>query len=220
MLEHHIQKDILKKLVRHEAARFADLKPPTIEGNIFTYHLQQLIKQKYVEKGEDGKYHLTSSGKAVGINSDLSAQEMLEQAHSILLIVVRDGDRWLLRKRLAQPAYGLVGFVHGEPTLRETVCETAERILTLRTGLLGSCAPVGTGYIRIFKNKQMESFTHFTMLEAKNISGEVTQVHRTGENIWYNAPDFSDAAMLPSMADLVKKLDEPGFFFAELEYHI
>lgn len=220
MLEHHIQKDILARLVKSEAARYSELKPKTIDGNIFTYHLQQLIKNKYVEKCEDGAYKLTSAGKAVGINSDLSHKELLEQAHPILLIVVRQGDRWLLRKRLAQPAYGMVGFVHAEPLLTENISETAARVLTQRTGLTAVCVPKGSGYIRILRDGEMESFTQFTLLEARDIKGAMTQTKPTGENIWFENPNFTDASMLPSMHDLVQKIEEPGFFFAELEYDI
>lgn len=220
MLEHHIQKDILQKLVKSETARYTDLKPKTIDGNIFTYHLQQLIKHKYVEKCEDGAYKLTSSGKALGINSDLNHKELLEQAHAILLIAIRQNGNWLLRKRLAQPAYGMIGFVHAEPLLTEKISDTASRILTERTGLTATCTPKGSGYIRILRDGELESFTQFTLLEASDISGDMVQTKPTGENIWLEHPDFSASSMLPSMHDLVTRLDEPGFFFAELEYHI
>jgi ribosomal protein S19E (S16A) len=79
MLDHHLQKQILKDLVIRDGARFAELKPAHVDGNIFTYHLQQLVKMHYVEKTDEGRYQLTASGKRLGISSDLSAQQMLER---------------------------------------------------------------------------------------------------------------------------------------------
>src|SRR3954470_18798682 len=100
MLEHHLQKEILHALVLCDSARFAELKPHGVDGNIFTYHLQQLIKQKYVSKTAEGSYQLTSAGKRLGVTSELNAQERLEEAHPVIFLVVREGNRWLLRRRL------------------------------------------------------------------------------------------------------------------------
>jgi hypothetical protein len=221
MLEHHLQKEILSSLVIRDSARFAELKPKEIDGNIFTYHLHQLIKQKYVVKTEDGRYQLTSTGKRLGITSQLNAQELLEEAHPVLFLVVRDGNRWLVRRRLAHPTYGMFGFVHGEPLLRQDVCRTAAEVLRDRTGLEATFKPRGSGYIRIFKDTEQESFTQFTLLEAHDISGELIPKMRNGENVWVEDPDFTAPEMLPSMADLAAKLAEPGeFFFADLKYDL
>lgn len=219
MLEHHLQKQILAQLVICESARFAELKPANVDGNIFTYHLRQLIKQKYVEKCDDGSYCLTSSGKALGINSQLSPQAFLEQAHSILLLVVRDGSKWLIRKRLAQPEYGKLGFIHGEPVLGELIATTASRVFKTKAGLEATFSPRGSGYIRIFKDNLMESFTHFTLLEAGAVSGSLIAKSGNGENTWVTEPDFAAPDMIPSMADIVNALEQNhGHIFLELSY--
>jgi DNA-binding HxlR family transcriptional regulator len=56
MIDHHIQKQIIADLVECETARFADLKPANLDSNMFTYHLQSLIKQKLITKNDAGKY--------------------------------------------------------------------------------------------------------------------------------------------------------------------
>ena len=220
MLEHHIQKDILLKLIKSPSARYSELKPKTVDGNIFTYHLHQLIKNKYIEKCEDGTYQLTANGKAIGINSELSHKELLEQAHAILLIAVRKDNAWLMRKRLAHPAYGMTGFVHTEPVLGEKIADTASRVLLERTGITATCTPKGSGYIRMLRDGELESFTQFTLLTAAEPTGTLIQTKPTGENVWVEDPDFSDISMVPSMQDLIQRLESPEFFFAELEYHI
>jgi hypothetical protein len=115
----------------------------------------------------------------------------------------------------------MYGFVHGEPLLRENVCDTATIALRERTGLQAQFTPRGAGYIRIFKAEEQESFTQFTLLVAHDITGELIAKLHNGENSWVEQPDFSAPDMLPSMVDLVTKLDESSeFFFAELTYEL
>lgn len=221
MLEHHLQKDILVKLVVCESARFAELKPKNIDGNLFTYHLQQLIRQKYVKKCDDGSYCLTPQGKALGINSQLSPKEYLEQAHDILLLAVKKDNAWLLRRRLAQPMFGRYGFVHGEPIATETITETATKILAQKTGLTAIFTPRGSGYVRIFLGDDLESFTSFTLLEATDVKGTLKPKVGNGENSWLEGPELTGDDMVPSMASLVAAIEkDDSFFFSELTYHL
>ena len=47
---HHIQKYIIDVLMFHEMARFRDLRPPKVDTNLFTYHLNALVKSGMIEK--------------------------------------------------------------------------------------------------------------------------------------------------------------------------
>ena len=221
MLDHHIQKKILFKLVTSPTSRFAELKPDNLDSNIFTYHLRQLISQKYVIKDTDGNYGLTSLGKAVGINIQLTDKEMLEQAHSVFFIVARNAKgEWLLRKRLAHPMFGKIGFVHGEPVASESLSKSANQALQKRTGLTAEFKSIGGGFIRIFKNEELESFTNFTVLEAINLKGKLLKVNGNGENTWVKNPDFKSLDMIPSMNDLAKAINTEKIFFADLLYKL
>lgn len=221
MIEHHLQKDILNHLVTVPSARFAELKPKDVEGNIFTYHLHELIKHKYVAKLEDGSYCLTSLGKAAGINNKLSGDALLQQAHSILLLMVRDErGRWLLRKRLVHPMHGKIGFIHAEPVVDESVAATGARVLALKSGLIAEFTVAGSGYIRITQNEDVESFTHFTLLGATGAEGELITADATGENAWHSNPDFSDGSFIPSMEDIATHAASGELFFTEFEYHL
>jgi hypothetical protein len=219
MPEHHIQHKIIAALVESQGARFAELRPAGIETNSFTYHLQQLMKDNVVEKSDDGLYRLTPKGKLVGIHASESARDHPLNAHSIILIVVRDGARWLLRKRLVQPLYGKTGFIHGEPLAGQSVTETAQDILIRRTGLRAANIEVrGSGFIVAAAAGEVESYSHFVLVEASEISGELIPADAHGENRWIDAPDFSDTEMIGSMPELTALLDgNPGqLFFTEI----
>lgn len=219
MVDHHIQKKIIADLVECETARFADLKPAHIDSNVFTYHLRSLMEQKLITKNEDGLYELTSQGKLYGINSSLRKHDLLSQAHSIILLSVRDeNDRWLLRRRLVQPLYGKVGFIHGEPLAGETVVETAARVLQTRTELQGEFVVKGSGYVCLRHNGDLVAYSHFTLLEANKVQGALRASDPHGENVWMTQPDFSGEDMIPSMQDIVNYVLKPGLFFVDLSY--
>jgi len=221
MLEHHIQKDILKQLVHAPEARFADLKPDSVEGNVFTYHLQQLIKAGLVEKTDDGRYHLTAAGKQEGIASELTKSEARRQAHAIFLVHVRDTEgRWLLRKRMVHPSYGKVGFIHGEPKAGEPVIETASKRLQQKAGLHAELRIAGSGYITINHGDELESYVAFTLLTGIVSARELIESDSTGENFWATDPDFSSDEFVPSMHDLVAQPASEQPFFAELTYNL
>lgn len=221
MLNHHLQKQILNKLITAPTARYAELKPADIESNVFTYHLHQLIRDGLVEKCQDGSYCLTSSGKAAGITSKLSSSQLEQQAHAILLLLAIDDTKgWLLRKRIVHPLYGRTGFIHGEPRHDEPVTETAVRRFKQKTGLSASFTVSGSGYIRIYKQEELESFTQFTLLKAESITGTLLDKDTTGVNEWHKNPDLSDDSYIPSMKDLVALHGKDELFFADLTYHI
>jgi ADP-ribose pyrophosphatase YjhB (NUDIX family) len=150
----------------------------------------------------------------------LSRKELLEQAHSILLMCLRTDEGWLLRKRLAQPMFGRIGFVHGEPIAEEPAIDTAKRCFEERTSLRADFKPIGTGYVCLFQGDDLDSFTHFTLLYADKYEGELLAQMRNGENSWMPTPDFEDPAMIPSMPDLIKLIEArgEGLFYADLRY--
>lgn len=222
MLVHHLQKQILHSLVRSKTARFAELRPKNIDSNLATYHLQQLIKQNLVRKRHDGSYELTSNGKIVGTTVTLTKKDQLLQAHSVVLLAIRDKNgAWLLRERLVQPMYGWSGFIHGEPVATDSSIPTsAKRILHEKTGLTAKFQPIGSGYIRLYNNAALLSYIHFTILGTKITHTDALQDTQSGRNFWYGG-NFRGNNMLPSMPDLVALITtESKHFFFDSTYKI
>lgn len=221
MLDHHLQKKILAQLVEAKTARYADLKPKDIEGNVFTYHLQMLTKQQLIHKNEEGHYELTSKGKLMGINATAASRELLSQAHAILLLCVRDKQgRWLLRRRLVEPMHGKIGFIHGEPHAYATINEAAEAILERRTGLIATFEVAGSGYVRLFDETELVAFSQFTLLTTNNATGTLKERDSHGENSWHEMPDFSGDDMIPSMPAIVEALSAEQPFLLDLRYDL
>lgn len=221
MLEHHIQRQILHNVVLGKT-HFAEMQPQGVASNLYNYHLHQLLAQKLISKNDDGSYRLTERGKLEGIHLGVKPAQTSTEAHSVLLLAVRrDDGAWLLRKRLAQPNIGLIGFVHGEPIAGESVMDTARARLAAKTGLTADFRAASSGLVTIYKNDELESYSHCILLRADNPSGELTAGDATGENTWLVNPEFTAPEFLPSMPALTQIITgetAPEFF--ELTYRL
>ena len=219
MISHHVQRQILRLLGRHEQARFTDIKPPKLENNAFQYHLHQLQAAKLVQKNEDGTYELTPDGKQEFIISHLSKTELHEQAHAIFLCALQNGDTWLVATRKVQPEIGLTGFIHGEPIGTEPIVNTAKRRFYDKTGLAADFTVKGAGYIRIFKDGNLSSFVHATLLFADSYSGNLKDESHSAVNQWVDKEELKEMDVIPSMPLLFSVLGgtAPPFFDATYE---
>lgn len=201
---HHIQKAVLDTLATAESCRYSELKPATLDGNVFTYHLKQLLTDKYVEKDTEGNYFLTPKGKDYIVHR---YEDRLEQAHSIFLIALRHGDAWLLRERKVQPLLGMVGFIHGEPIASEPLLETAKRRLKEKTGLSTDLTLLSSGLIRNMRHNQCESFSHALIIygELPSSDIEITE-DATGRQCWMTTNEMSNAQVQPSCLDIITRI--------------
>jgi len=223
MLTHNIQRKIIRSLALHESVAFAQLRPANTESNVFTYHLNTLIKEGYIQKADDG-YQLTALGKMLGINSHLSAKEWLSQAHAVVFVVVHDkrNDRWLVRKRKAQPMYDYVGFLHFEPEADTDTLDLAKDILKTKVGITAEFAARGCGYARFFRDGDLQSFTTFTIVEATEYTGDITTQTETGHNYWASYAEIAaEAKLLPTMLPIFDKLRKSSdMFYLDMNFNV
>lgn len=214
MVEHHIQRQILRLLGTKEKARFTDIRPDELENNAFQYHLKQLISAGLVVKNPDGTYDLTAKGTGEYITSHLTQVELATQAHAIFLLAVQRGEEWLLATRKVKPQKGLTGFLHGEPSWDEDLQTSAQKRLLDRTGLAANFEVRGAGYIRQLENDTYSSFVHATLLYAKDPEGTLSPTHSYNDIAWHGPAEIASLELIPSMEYLWKVLEgsEPPFF--------
>lgn len=220
MLGHHLQRHVIHTLASIPSARFSELRPQNIDGNVFTYHIKQLITQKLIYKTDTGAYALTPDGMLLGINVKRDILEVWRQAHPILLLVLRTpDDEWLLHKRLTHPLYNKSGFVFAEPMATERIDKTASQVFAEKTGLTATFVVKGSGYIRVLDGQIPLSFTTFTLLLANSYTGQLQTTNETGQNYWQSKPNFEDEGMMPSMRDLAVVIQkEDKHFWLDLTY--
>lgn len=214
---HHIQKSILDTLATVQSARYSDIKPHDMDGNIFSYHLKLLIADHYAIKNKDGSYYLSQKGKDYIVHR---YENPLSQAHSIFLMAIHRGDEWLVRERLVQPLLEMSGFIHGEPAADEPLLETATRRLQEKTGIDVQLSVHSSGLIRISHDSIMESFSHAIILTGETNEDIAIKQDETGRNYWLSTDDLQKADVLPSCTDIITLLSQDRTNPFEFNYHI
>ena len=215
MLDHHIQKSIVYDLAFADSLRFSDLKPDDMENKAFTYHLKKVVKAGLVQKQDDGHYSLTMKGRRIGKGALKKESRLLDRAYSILLLAVRrsEDDGWLLYKRQTQPLLGLTGFMQAQPIAETDARTTAQQTAREQTGLTVDFNVQGHGYFRVYRNGELESFIHFTLLTGQNPAGELLETAESAGYFWQQTPNFESPDMLPNMRTLHKMCEaDPGSF--------
>ena len=214
---HHIQKAILDTLATSESCRYAELKPAELDGNVFGYHLKQVIAAKLAYKDEDGNYSLTPLGRDYIVNR---YEDPLTQAHSIILIVIRRGNQWLMRKRLVQPLIGYIGFVHGEPVAGEAVTHTAQQRLLSKTGITASLTLFSSGLITQYKDGELASYSHALIMTGETTDDDTIASDTTGEQQWCTLAHIQQQPelFLPSCVDIIERITRGDRSVFELLY--
>jgi len=218
---HWIQKHILSQLIYQSSCRYADLKPDEVEGNLFMYHLRQLIKAKYVTKNADGRYELTPAGRAYADTLSLESMKPRIQPRIVTLIVCRNSvGEWLFLRRKRQPLLGMAGFPYGKIHLGETIAEAAARELSEKAGLTCRLEHRGDGYVTITEGGHRSSEIMFHLFYGAYPEGELKTNKPAGKVFW--APESAiDDTYMPSVKDLLRLLRaNDQRFFTELTYDL
>jgi hypothetical protein len=221
MLDHHIQKAIVYNLAFTESMRFNELKPDDLDNKLFTYHLKKVVAAGLVIKNDNGEYSLTAKGKRVGKGAFKKDSRLLDRAYSILLLAVKKQDgAWLLYKRQTQPLLGLTGFMQAQPVAESDARQTAHQTCLEQTGLSVDFSVHGHGYFRVYRQQQLESFIHFTLLLSDDVEGELTQTAAENGYHFQVMPQFDGPDMLPNMQTLHKMCEAPAGSFVEATFEL
>lgn len=218
---HWIQNYVLQQLILFPDRRYADLKPANVEGNLFMYHLRQLVKEKLVQKRADGRYELTGPGQMYADRLSLKTFKPRLQPRIVTLIACQNKQgQWLLYRRKRQPLIGQVGFPYGKLHQGETVQKAAERELKEKTGLTGNLQHRGDGYITIVEQGSVVSQVMFHLFYSKNLTGRLKANTNVGQAFWGDPLDIEKPELIRSMPDILKLLEQHprSRFFAELSY--
>jgi hypothetical protein len=220
VLEHHLQKNIVRILTQVESQRFGELKPDTIDNKLFDYHLKKVMIAGLVEKLPTGGYRLTSLGRRVGKDVVRQSDYLIDRAYSVLFLVIRrsqDGA-WLLCKRKTHPLLNMIGFMDAIPRSYESILQTAQETALAKTGLEANFTVRGSGYLRAMNGPSMESFTHFTALEATDVADTLQQYDELAAYHWQESLQLDESKLLPTVPLLIEQLSQPEQFFIEQSF--
>lgn len=176
---HDAQTSILRELLFHPHAGYAELQKPTgLEGDHFNFHIVQLVKRGLVEKQARGRYSLTPTGKEYANKLDTDSNTIERQPKvSVILVIWRDATKTelLLQERLKNPYYGFWGYPTGKMRWGETIPAAAERELLEEAGLRADFQYHGIYHEHAFKDDSdvLLEDKIFFVTSTMNTSGEI-----------------------------------------------
>lgn len=214
-VNHHIQKHIIDVLMYSEFARFRDLRPARTDTNLFTYHLNALIKARLIEKGESG-YTLTKDGLSYvdHVSSEKKIIRTQPKIITMLLVQNSNGDI-LLHKRDKQPYINAWTLPYGKYHIEDESLEAAaRREAKEKLGLEDQAVThIGDCYIRVRSDGEILTTTlaHIFKFNRDDIT--------TSETIqWARPHKLGQYRLAPAVEQIMTRgfFNDP-FFFEEFD---
>ena len=202
-------------------AKYSELKPKTVEGNLFSYHLQILSKDKYIEL-KNGKYNLTAKGKQYVDKISASTFATRAQPKIVTLLVLKDKNKYLFYKRQKMPFIDRVGFPYGKLHLEEYIEDAAKRELIEKTGLTASLKHRGVVYLTVHSENEdgeaelvSQMFCH--IFTGTKIKGNLIQNNPEHNCFWAQLENYKKDDLIPGVLQIEKilKQNKNKFFFEE-----
>jgi 8-oxo-dGTP diphosphatase len=188
---HAAQTNILRELLFHPHATFAQLQKPTgLSSDHFNFHISRLTELGLVEKLNRGQYALTPKGKEYANRLDTDNNTVERQPKIAVILAVErsvDGQRQILfQERLKNPYFGFWGLPTGKMRWGETFDETAARELMEETGLTADWGAAGVYHEHVKQAESGELLEDkvFFVMHGKNPTGELLVDFEGGHNEW------------------------------------
>ncbi len=192
---HQIQMLILRELLFNPNSKFSQLNIEGLSNDHFSYHINTLIEQEYVNK-KGLKYTLTIKGKEFANQMDTDDSTLEKQPKiAVMLIGIKEEDgvkQYLIQRRTKEPYFGYQGFLTGKIRFGEKVLETAKRELKEETGLDCNDFQIKKlihSHVRMNETGELLEDKMFYIVLALNPIGELIDT-RSGENSWVTKEQF------------------------------
>ena len=194
---HQAQTNILRELLFHPQAGFADLQRPTgLTSNHFNFHIARLVELELVEKLVRGQYRLSARGKEYANRLDTDNNTVERQPKAAVILALRrernDTVEYVFQERLKNPYFGYWGLPTGKIRWGETVVETAAREASEETGLRGNFEVKGVYHELVHQQDTQELLEDkmFFVVTGTDIAGELALSFEGGHNEWMTFDQF------------------------------
>lgn len=213
---HWIQRYILTKLAKAESCRYSDLIPEGVDGNLFMYHLKNLINEKYILK-EDKKYFLSKQGKSFVATFSIEEGKVTKMPRVFSMLFMEAGNKILFYKWNRQPYIGHVSLPFNRIIYGKSIRESATETLHYKTSLEGEIKFLGTVDVIVKENDKISThyISHIHSIDYQG--GEVKSDGLTGQPFWGKVEDFTGSDCIygtKEIIEIIKTKKSP--FFEEL----
>jgi len=218
-INHHIGRSIVAHLQTHKYARFSDMRPKSVDTNLFTYHLKLLAKSGFIEKTDQG-YTLGPKGLIYVDRVSTENMKLRTQPKIITMLLIQNSEgRVLLQKRTKQPYIESWTLPYGKLHIEdESVLSAASRESKEKLDFTPqSLRHVGDCYIVTHQTVngptiQSRTLAHITRFETDTI--------KTSESLkWIKPLNLNSFTLAPAVEQIVARAFFNDTFFFE-EFHI
>jgi len=214
---HWIQRHILLKLTTNECAKYTELIPEGVEGNLFSYHLKQLWTEKLIQK-RDETYSLTSTGKRKVANMSLASSKDIQTPRVFAMVYIESSDdKICLFNWGRQPYLGHTSLPFDRVIYGTSVLETAEEALRNKTGQSGELEFAGTASVIV--NKDEKPSTHYIahIYRMKSNAALLASDGMTGKPFWEKITNYTDNDLVYGTSEIIELLKtKKSPFFEEI----
>jgi len=210
-VEHHIQKHIMSVLMLNQVARFRDMRPPKVDSNLYSYHLNLLIKRNMVEKCEGG-YTLSEKGIVyIDRVSTATLDVRLQPKITTMFVIQNDEGEVLLFQRYRQPFAGKWALPNGKVHLTDRSLEPSDaRELSEKLNLTEQdFVRAGDVYIRTISDSEvvMSTLAHIFKFNTNTV-----ELHDRLK--WVKPHRLHELDLAPAVERIVARtfFNDPYFF--------
>lgn len=157
---HYIQKRILDDLRTSDSMKYVELNAYKVESGHFRYHLQQLVKDGYINSTSRGVYTLTNDGKSLVDKLSRGTTIAKSTPKVITYILLEDNENVYLQKKDRDPYRNLLNMIGGKVHEAETTLEASKRELEEKLGYQITTHLKHRGVFEILIELNDELFTH------------------------------------------------------------
>lgn len=222
LVDHVIQKHILRTLVSASSARFSELKPPKTESNLFMYHLNQLIKRGVVMK-DDGKYTLSAVGMAFVDRANLDKLVFRIQPKIVTILAIKSSSgNWLLLERLHEPHMNRTGFPSGKLHYGETLESAAVRELREKAGIesvdLTLRGNIAMRFLSKYKTETVNHTIGYVFCAQLDSQPKIENKSEYWRTFWGSEDMLLTGNVFKGHPDILRLIDTEQTFIESLDY--
>lgn len=231
---HQAQMSILRELLFHPSAGFAELQRPTgLESDHFKFHIGRLVELGYVEKIKAGSYKLSAKGKEYANKLDTDDSTIERQPKTAVLLFAVRGEgadlEVLVQQRLKNPFYGFYCRAGGKVRWGETIVDAAHRELEEETGYRAQTIDIRGIYHKIDYVRNTHELLEdkiFYVAWCTGLLGTLNEAFDGGKNMWMKPAEITKLGLKFEGVDKDHELymqptfrfDERLHFYDESEY--
>lgn len=218
---HALQQHILREVTLEGPRRFADIKPESVDGNQFVYHLRALMRAGLLAKSRE-RYILTPEGKRYVERVSLEGfKERIQPKIVTLAAITNTHGEYLLYRRRRVPMRHLVGFPYGKIHMGERLQGAAERELQEKTGFSAALRLRGHVYLTVHDEEELVTQMLAHVFSGRNPEGELREEFPAGSSFWRRIEDVPSRELMPGVRQILRLLESgKQQFFAEYSLDI